>query len=182
MVLFCALPGRRIVVVAVAMAVLLAIAAPLPANAQTTDLSPGGTFVDDDGIPAEGYIEAIAAAGITNGCNPPGNDRFCPDRTLTRSEMATLLVRALGLSAPVFDYFTDDNGSAHESSINSLAEAGVTTGCGSDRFCGASPVTRSTSASSSPACVAVHEPPAASSSRSPFNLCVSKTSPMANRS
>ena len=142
MVLFCALPGRRIVVVAVAMAVLLAIAAPLPANAQTTDLSPGGTFVDDDGIPAEGYIEAIAAAGITNGCNPPGNDRFCPDRTLTRSEMATLLVRALGLSAPVFDYFTDDNGSAHESSINSLAEAGVTTGCGSDRFCGAAPVTR----------------------------------------
>jgi hypothetical protein len=133
---------RRFVAIAVATAVLLAIAAPLPATAQTTDLSPGGTFVDDDGTPAEGYIEAIAAAGITVGCNPPGNDRFCPDRTLTRSEMATLLARALGLVPSGFDHFSDDNGSAYESSINSLAGAGVTTGCGADRFCGTAPVTR----------------------------------------
>lgn len=32
-----------------------------------------GTFTDDDGNVHEGYIEAIAAEGITGGCNPPDN-------------------------------------------------------------------------------------------------------------
>ena len=34
------------------------------------DLPPGGTFIDDDGNVHEGVIEAIAAEGITRGCNP----------------------------------------------------------------------------------------------------------------
>lgn len=38
-------------------------------------------------------IEWIAAQGITEGCNPPDNDLFCPDRTVTRAEMATMLRR-----------------------------------------------------------------------------------------
>ncbi|NIR37873.1 MAG: hypothetical protein GWN07_18585, partial [Actinobacteria bacterium] len=42
-------------------------------------------------------VHAVAAAGIARGCNPPVNDRFCPDRALTRGEAATMLVRALGL-------------------------------------------------------------------------------------
>jgi hypothetical protein len=34
---------------------------------------------------------------ITLGCNPPENDQFCPDRSLTRGEMASFFVRALRL-------------------------------------------------------------------------------------
>jgi Tol biopolymer transport system component len=41
------------------------------------------------------YVEAMAAAGVTRGCaaDPP---RFCPDRTLTRLQMAVFLARAIG--------------------------------------------------------------------------------------
>ncbi|KAA3639752.1 MAG: hypothetical protein DWP92_04220 [Armatimonadetes bacterium] len=93
--------------------------------------SPGGagTFVDDDGSAQEPYIEAIAVEGITTGCNPPANDRYCPDRGLTRAEMATMLVRALDFPASSTDSYADDNGSVHESAINSISAAGVTKGC-----------------------------------------------------
>ena len=56
-----------------------------------------GTFFDDDASVHVKGIEAMAAAGITKGCNPPFNDMFCPERTLTRAEAATLLARALSL-------------------------------------------------------------------------------------
>ena len=52
------------------------------------------TFVDDDGSPFEAAIEALAAAGITSGCD---TDRFCGGDPVTRAEMASLLVTALGL-------------------------------------------------------------------------------------
>jgi hypothetical protein len=39
-------------------------------------------------------IEALAASGITAGC---GGDKFCPDATLTRRQMAVFLAKALGL-------------------------------------------------------------------------------------
>ena len=55
-----------------------------------------GTFVDDDGNVHEGLIEAIAAEGITRGCNPPTNDRFFPSSNVTRGQMAAFLHRALG--------------------------------------------------------------------------------------
>lgn len=41
-------------------------------------------------------IDELAAARITRGCNPPANDRFCPDDAVTRGEMAAFLYRALG--------------------------------------------------------------------------------------
>jgi hypothetical protein len=61
------------------------------------DLPPGpaGTFTDDDGSIFESEIEALAAAGITRGCSPPTNDRYCPDGTVTREQMAAFLFRAL---------------------------------------------------------------------------------------
>ncbi|MDP9145874.1 MAG: PQQ-dependent sugar dehydrogenase [Actinomycetota bacterium] len=101
-------------------------------------LAPGGTFTDDDGIVHEGGIEAIAAEQITVGCNPPFNDRFCPDRVLTRAEMATMVSRALSLPATTIDHFNDDNGHILEGAINRIAEAGITLGCNppaNDRFC-----------------------------------------------
>ena len=56
-----------------------------------------GTFFDDDGSTFENDIEKLATSGITVGCNPPDNDRFCPDAAVTRAEMALFLSRALGL-------------------------------------------------------------------------------------
>jgi hypothetical protein len=55
----------------------------------------GNRFVDDDGSVFEGDIARLAAAGITRGCNPPTNDRFCPGHPVTRGQMAAFLRRAL---------------------------------------------------------------------------------------
>ena len=119
----------------VAASLILAATPGVAAQYDAVPPPPGGTFLDDDQIPEEGYIEAIAAAGMTVGCNPPANDRFCPDRTITRAEMATFLVRALGLGASADDRFVDDSGLVHEGAINALAAADVTSGCDVDRFC-----------------------------------------------
>lgn len=51
-------------------------------------------FRDDDGHVLEGAINRLAESGITAGCNPPANDEFCPNRSLTRAETATFLTRA----------------------------------------------------------------------------------------
>jgi hypothetical protein len=104
----------------------------------TAALAPGGTFVDDDGNVHEGSIEAIAQAGITRGCNPPANDRFCPRETVDRGSMAAFLSRALGLPSTNQDFFIDDEGHTFEGDINRLAAAGITKGCNppaNDRFC-----------------------------------------------
>ena len=100
------------------------------AAANEGELPPGGTFTDDNLLEAEGYIEAIFAEGITVGCNPPANDRFCPHQILNRAEMATFLARALDLPPTSEDFFTDDEQTIHEGSINRLAAAGITKGCG----------------------------------------------------
>ncbi len=61
-----------------------------------TDDGGGNTFVDDDGSVFEADIAKLATAGITTGCNPPENDKFCPARPVTREQMAAFLRRALG--------------------------------------------------------------------------------------
>jgi hypothetical protein len=130
---------NRSLLSAVIVGVLVFSAVPLLA------LEPGGTFRDDDGNVHEGSIEAIAAAGITAGCNPPTNDRYCPANSVTRGQMAAFLVRALDLNPTSSDYFTDDNDSVFESDINRLAAAGITGGCNppaNDRFCPSKRVTR----------------------------------------
>jgi len=54
-------------------------------------------FGDDNGSVHETAINALAAAGITLGCNPPTNTNYCPNNPVTRAQMATFLVRALDL-------------------------------------------------------------------------------------
>ena len=108
-------------------------------------LPPGGSFTDDDGDTHEGGIEAIAAVGITNGCNPPANDRFCPETSVTRGQMAAFIARARQLAAGGEDFFVDDSGEVFERPINSIAAAGITVGCNppaNDRFCPDRPMTR----------------------------------------
>ncbi len=107
-------------------------------------LPPGGSFSDDDGNIHEAAIEAIAAEGITKGCNPPINDLYCPSATVTRGQMAAFLVRALDLPSTADAPFSDAAG-VFEDSINRLAAAGITRGCNpptNTLFCPDSAVTR----------------------------------------
>jgi hypothetical protein len=103
-------------------------------------------FTDDAGSTFEDDINRLAEAGITRGCNPPANDRFCPADDVTRAQMAAFLVRAFDLTAgghpgfsdvPTSDTFHDD--------IVKLGTAGITRGCNppdNTRYCPADPVTR----------------------------------------
>lgn len=54
-------------------------------------------FRDDDGHLFEAEINALADAGVTSGCNPPDNSRFCPGDVTLRGQMASFLTRFLGL-------------------------------------------------------------------------------------
>lgn len=106
----------------------------------------GDLFVDDDDSVFEGDIDRLGTAGVTKGCNPPTNDRFCPDDLVTRGQMAAFLVRALGYTDDGGgDLFVDDDSSVFESDIDKLGAAGVTAGCNppvNDRFCPDEFVTR----------------------------------------
>ena len=55
----------------------------------------GDLFTDDDGSIFETDIDKLATAGVTRGCNPPVNDKFCPGSNVTRGQMAAFLHRAL---------------------------------------------------------------------------------------
>ena len=56
--------------------------------------------------------------------------------------MAMFLDRALALASATTDYFDDDDGMTGEVSINALAKAGITGGCGTRRYCPTASVTR----------------------------------------
>ncbi len=134
--------AKRWVALLAGAALVVTVLAP---SGSAQELPPGGTFVDDDGSVHEADIEAVAAARITRGCNPPTNDRFCPDDPVTRGQMAAFLARALRLDAPGPDRFVDDDVSIFESDINRIAAAGITRGCNppaNDRFCPDAAVTR----------------------------------------
>jgi len=82
--------------------------------------------------------------GITIGCNQ-GGTLFCPEDNVDRDQMATFLVRALGLTGGgSTNFFTDDNGNPHERNINILRHNGLTTGCGGGgtKYCPDEPVRR----------------------------------------
>ncbi|MCP4965265.1 MAG: hypothetical protein GY926_08510 [bacterium] len=59
-----------------------------------TDDGGGNSFTDDDDSIFQDDIAKLAAAGITLGCNPPANTKFCPDGLVTRGQMAAFLLRA----------------------------------------------------------------------------------------
>lgn len=90
-------------------------------------LPQGGSFLDDDHLPGEGAIEALAATGVTKGCQPTS---FCPHDKVTRGEMATFLGRALKIA---FDASTPrfvdlDPGAFYYGYVNELASMGVIAG------------------------------------------------------
>ena len=89
------------------------------------------------------YAERLADRGITIGCtaDPP---QYCPDRSVTRAQMATFLVRAVDLQPAQPAGFTDTGGSVHAANIDALAAVGITVGCSADppRYCPDRSVTR----------------------------------------
>lgn len=110
----------------------------------TSVLSPS-PFIDIDTSVHRDDILYIADLGVTKGCNPPDNTLYCPTDPVTRQQMASFLVRALGLPAATEDHFDDDDDSVHQADINALAEAGITRGCNppdNTLFCPERPVTR----------------------------------------
>ena len=91
-----------------------------------------------------GHVELIAQLGITAGCgtNPL---RYCPERPVSRAEMATFLTQAFNLQPGHPAGFADVNeGSSHAASINAIAAAGITAGCSTDplHYCPERPVSR----------------------------------------
>lgn len=112
---------------------------------RNTNRHGSGRFIDDDTSVFEADIEKLAAIGVTRGCNPPENTRFCPDDMVTRGQMAAFLRRALpGLAIADADAgrFSDTTSSVFADDVTWLARTGVTRGCDSARYCPDDPVTR----------------------------------------
>ena len=78
---------RRWVKAAAVVAVLAAFVAPVTAMAvdQFTDVPDTNIFHSD--------IAWLADNGVTKGCNPPANDKFCPSSNVTRGQMAAFMKR-----------------------------------------------------------------------------------------
>ena len=112
-------------------------APPPPDDTRFVDVAGSNVFAAD--------IEALAASGITVGCNPPVNDRFCPQEPVERQQMAAFLVRALDLPAGSASFVDVSTSSVFAADIAALADAGITVGCNppvNDRFCPEEPVER----------------------------------------
>lgn len=102
-------------------------------------------FSDDNGHWAEAVINRLAPLGIVTGC---AVDLICPDDEVTRGQFAAFVTRAFDLPAPSEDFFSDDEGSPFEMSINQIASLGITRGCGGDgsTYCPEDPLTRAQAA------------------------------------
>ena len=81
----------------------------------------------------------MARAGVTGGCD---ESAFCPNDSVTRGQMASLIVRAAVVPYVTAVAFDDLGDSPHAPAINALAAAGVVQGCGPRAFCANQPVTR----------------------------------------
>jgi thermitase len=97
---------------------------------------------------AQDFIERLYAAGITGGCGASPL-RYCPETTVTRSQMAVFLLRGIynasygppgvGGSTGFGDVPTNYWAAAW---IKQLAAEGITAGCGANTFCPEGAVTR----------------------------------------
>ncbi|MBL8062368.1 MAG: S-layer homology domain-containing protein [Anaerolineales bacterium] len=92
------------------------------------------------------WIKQLAAEGITGGC---GNGDFCPDRTVTRDQMAVFLLKAKYGADYAPPSVGSDTGFTDVSSnhwaaawIKQLASEAITGGCGGSSYCPSNAVTR----------------------------------------
>lgn len=150
---------RRLHVVAIAAlaAVVMALATPSSASAETfidpDDAclgEPGAApFADRDRVIDVhlNNVDCAFAAGILVGETEDGERFLRPGNSVTRAQMATIVVGALehaGYNLPdsPADAFTDDDQSVHEDNINTLAAIGIVEGVSDGRYRPHAPVTR----------------------------------------
>lgn len=94
---------------------------------------------------AASWIEQLVAEGITSGC---GGGNYCPNNTVTRSQIAVFLLRAKYGSAytppaATGTVFTDVPSNAFAAAwVEELVSEGITSGCGGGKYCPNSSVTR----------------------------------------
>jgi hypothetical protein len=108
------------------------------------------TFADvSTGYWAWDFVERLSKAGITGGCST-GPVRYCPETTVTRSQMAIFLERGIHGSSYNPPEVGGSSGFGDVASgywaaawIKQLATEGITGGCGSSNYCPEGPVTRS---------------------------------------
>jgi hypothetical protein len=96
-------------------------------------------FTDDETSTFEDSINRVREAGIAFGCTAT---TFCPNQGVPRGNMAAFLDRALDLPDATQDYFTDDENSPFEDSINRVREAEIAFGCATTYFCTTMPLGR----------------------------------------
>ncbi|MBE7098116.1 S-layer homology domain-containing protein [Bacillus cereus] len=97
-------------------------------------------FSDIHGHMFENSIKAVAQAGIMTG---DSTDKFRPDDTLTRYEMAVILQKAFHLAVKTNDLFYDvSNNHWAKDSVRSLYSNGITNGIGDYQYGGEMNVTR----------------------------------------
>jgi SpoIID/LytB domain protein len=100
--------------------------------------------VDPDQVHGDA-INALADAGIAQGYE---DGRFRPGASVTRAQMASFIARAAGFAEVQPDgRFTDVRSGTHAGNIHAIADAGITRGCRSDRYCPDDPVAREQMAS-----------------------------------
>lgn len=93
-------PRRTRIAIAVATIAVLLVPAAAWAGHQFTDVSNSNIFHAD--------IDWMRDNGVTRGCNPPSNSRYCPDDLVTREQMAAFLHRLE--TRDVFTSFQDVDG------------------------------------------------------------------------
>ena len=109
------------------------------------------------------FVERLFELGITVGCQRDPL-QYCPDRSVTRAQMATFLKRAFDLEPAASAGFTDvDPDGSHAANIDALAAAGITVGCSRDplQYCPDRSVTRAQMASFLARALGIVELPAA---------------------
>ncbi len=82
------------------------------------------------------YVERLVELEITRGCRQEPL-RYCPDRAVTRGQMASFLARAFDLEDAEAAGFVDTGDNTHAGAIDALFAAGITVGCRKDplRYC-----------------------------------------------
>lgn len=142
----------------VAIAVILAFAAPLPVPAAAETLAPRETddACPEGEVPEEGFDDvadsnvheqAIDCAVWRDLAHGRTDDSYAPGETLARAQNASFAERLIKqsrgeLPARPHDHFDDDDGSVHHDAINRLAEASVVSGRAARTYAPGSPVSR----------------------------------------
>ena len=110
----------------------------------STSINSCATFQDvNSSHPGYKAIEAVSAQGWVSGC---GSGLFCPEKSLTRAEAASIVATAFQLNRSGSTPFSDIQGHWAETAIKILVAENIISGCTADRFCPDEVLTRAQAA------------------------------------